>query len=63
MKIFFHFFLEGITIAGSAQKNRVVPVSGNTGFFLGLTILEYVGFEVVIDPVSPSGGVLEGMIF
>ena len=33
----FFFFWKAIKIAGSAQKNRVGRVSGNTGFFfLGL---------------------------
>ena len=31
MKIFLFFFLEDNKIAGSAQKNRVGRVSGNTG--------------------------------
>ena len=36
MKIFL-FFWKAIKIAGSAQKNRVGRVSGNTGIFIGLT--------------------------
>ena len=37
MKNRFIFFWKAIKIAGSAQKNRVGRVSGNTGdFFLGL---------------------------
>ena len=36
MKIFLFFFWKAIKIAGSAQKNNVGRVSGNTGIFLGL---------------------------
>ena len=41
MKIILFFFWKAIKIAGSAQKNGVVRVSGNTCIFLGLKAFDY----------------------